>query len=156
MMLPMWFCSSVAGLAGGFAWFVGMQIFFGPAQGILRDPNVQSAQLLTAFSNPRSGGDPAVILIGLLTIGLVWGWVYGSLARACMVVWWQRGLRFAALAWALMVPWFEFYLPWNVLREPPALVILEMVCWAGVMTLVGLTIAGMDVLLVRLERRSIQ
>jgi hypothetical protein len=70
-----------------------------------------------------------------------------------MLVWWQRGLRFAALAWALMVPWFEFYLPWNVLREPPALVMLEMVCWAGVMTLVGLTIAAVDALLERLERR---
>ena len=31
-----------------------------------------------------------------------------------------------------MVPWFEFYLPWNVMREPAPLVLLEMACWLGV------------------------
>lgn len=43
-----------------------------------------------------------------------------------------------------MVPWFEFYLPWNVLREPASLVALEMLCWAGGMLLVGVTIAGVE------------
>jgi hypothetical protein len=54
-----------------------------------------------------------------------------------------------------MVPWFEFYLPWNVLREPNALVMLEVVCWAGVMTVVGLTIAGVEQVLARFNSRSI-
>jgi hypothetical protein len=36
-----------------------------------------------------------------------------------------------------MVPWFEFYLPWNVLWEPAPLVALA--CWAGVLLGVGLT-----------------
>lgn len=64
--------------------------------------------------------------------------------------WWRRGLRFGLLSWILMVPWFEFYLPWNVLREPAALVALEMLCWAGVLLLVGITIAGVEAALRRL------
>src|SRR3970040_598951 len=48
-----------------------------------------------------------------------------------------------------MVPWFEFSLPWNVLLEPEPLVALELVCWAGVLVLVGLTIAGVEAALGR-------
>ena len=43
-----------------------------------------------------------------------------------------------------MVPWFEFYLPWNVLLEPFPLVALELICWAAVLLVVALTIAGVD------------
>lgn len=46
-----------------------------------------------------------------------------------------------------MAPWFEFYLPWNVLREPAPLVVLELACWLGVMLLVGTAIAGVDAVL---------
>jgi hypothetical protein len=147
--------SSVAGLVGGLAWYVGLQVIFGAFQGILSNPNLQSQKMMAAFADTRSSENPGIVLFGLLTIGLVWGWVYGAVSRAWMVVWWQRGLRFALLSWALMVPWFEFYLPWNVLREPNALVMLEVVCWAGVMTVVGLTIAGVEQALARFNSRSI-
>jgi hypothetical protein len=147
--------SSLAGLVGGLGWYVGLQVIFGAAQGILSNPNLQSQKMMAAFADTRSSENPSIVLFGLLTIGLVWGWVYGAVSRAWMVVWWQRGLRFALLSWALMVPWFEFYLPWNVLREPNALVMLEVVCWAGVMTVVGLTIAGVEQVLARLNSRSI-
>jgi hypothetical protein len=154
MSFAMW-RSSIAGLAGGLAWYMGLQVIFGAVQGILSNPNLQSQKMMAAFADTRSSENPSIVLFGLLTIGLVWGWVYGAVSRAWMVVWWQRGLRFALLSWALMVPWFEFYLPWNVLREPNALVMLEMVCWAGVMTVVGLTIAGVEQVLARLNSRSI-
>jgi hypothetical protein len=152
MTVPGWLRSSLAGLAGGMAWYVGMLLVFGSVQGILNDPNLQSAKMLAVFQNlpsPRSSGNPEIILIGLAIIGIVWGWVYAIVARAWRVVWWQRGARFAALAWALMVPWFEFYLPWNVLLEPAPLVALELLCWAVVMLLVGLTIAGIETFLAR-------
>ena len=38
-----------------------------------------------------------------------------------------------------MVPWFEFYLPWNVMREPFDLVLVEAVCWLVVLLAVGLS-----------------
>jgi hypothetical protein len=52
-----------------------------------------------------------------------------------------RGLAFGAVAWALFTPWFEFYLPWNLMLEPTLLVLLEMLCWAGIMLLVGVAIS---------------
>jgi hypothetical protein len=153
-MIPAWLRSSIAGLCGGLAWYVGMNLIFGPVQGILSNPKLQSAQMLAAFSNPRSAGRTEIVVIGLMLIGLIWGWAYSSIARVWPPNWWQRGLRFALLAWALMVLWFEFYLPWNVLREPAVLVALEMVCWAGVMVLVGLTIAGVETVLMWLAVRT--
>jgi hypothetical protein len=54
----------------------------------------------------------------------------------------KRGLKFGLVAWALMVPWFEFYLPWNVMHEPLLPVLLEMILWLGVLLSVGLAIAG--------------
>lgn len=41
-----------------------------------------------------------------------------------------------------MVPWFEFYLPWNMMHEPAPLVLLEMALWLGVLVVAGLAIAG--------------
>ena len=139
--------STLCGLAGGVAWTIGIALFFGPAQSILGDPAHQSAKFLDAFTQeprPRIDEKPLLMVLGLAAIGILWGWVYTWIAAAWHHAWWRRGLRFALLSWALMVPWFEFYLPWNVLREPFPLVALEMLCWAGVMTCVGLAIAGAD------------
>ena len=147
--------ASLAGLAGGVAWFLGILVMFGPAQAVLTDPNLQSAKMIAAFSPepmaPRSHGSPWLVGAGLLCIGVLWGWVYAWIAAAWPGPWWKRGLRFGAVGWALMVPWFEFYLPWNVLLEPVALVALEMACWMGVLLWVGLAIAGVEAALPRRE-----
>ena len=82
-------------------------------------------------------------------MGVLWGWVYVWLSGVWRVAWWKRGLRFGIVSWVLMAPWFEFYLPWNVLHEPAPLVLLELVCWAGVLLIVGLAIAGVDAALSR-------
>ncbi|HUP48414.1 MAG TPA: hypothetical protein VNA04_06460 [Thermoanaerobaculia bacterium] len=137
----------IAGLAGGLAWLAGIALFFGPAQRILTNPALQSAKMLAVFTSepaPRSAGAPWLLAAGLLVIGVLWGWVYVWVSGPWPGAWWRRGLRFGVVSWVLMVPWFEFYLPWNVLWEPAPLVTLEMMCWAGVLTGVGLTIAGVD------------
>jgi hypothetical protein len=147
-----WLRGLIAGLAGGLGWFVGILVFFLPAQPFLADPSVQSAKFLAAFAAeplPRSAVAPWLLPVGLLGIGTLWGWVYVWLSRAWGGAWWQRGLRFGVVAWVLMVPWFEFYLPWNVLREPASLVALELASWAGVILTVGLTISGAEALLSR-------
>jgi len=151
-----WVRGLIAGLAGGLAWFVGTLLFFGPAQAILTDPKLQSAKLLDAFAGepaPRTGDAPWLLAIMLLGIGVLWGWVYVWLSDAWPGAWWKRGLRFGVVGWVLMVPWFELYLPWNVLREPAPLVALELACWMGVLLGVGLTIAGVERALRRGERR---
>lgn len=160
------FRGAVAGLAGGVAWFVSLLLFFGPAQLILADPQLQSEKMLAVFHDeplPRIAAMPWVLIIALLCIGVMWGWVYvwltkpgrpGYAAAAddadgtwAAGTWWKRGLRFGVVGWVLMVPWFAFYLPWNALLEPTLLVLLEAVCWAGVMLAVGVTIARVDSLL---------
>jgi hypothetical protein len=84
-------------------------------------------------------GSPA----GLLTIGTLFGIVYHAVRRAFSgQPWWKKGLQFGLVSWALMVPWFEFYLPWNVMHEPVLLVMLEMGLWLVVLAIVGIATAG--------------
>jgi hypothetical protein len=145
-----WIRGAVAGLAGGVAWLLGLAVFFGPAQTLLTNPELQSAKMLAAFApgaeGPRMLEAPAIPVVGILGIGLLWGLVYAGIASAWAGAWWKRGLAFGLVGFTLMVPWFEFYLPWNVLREPAALVVLELVCWLAVLLLVGVAIAGVDAL----------
>jgi hypothetical protein len=154
-----WVRGFLAGLAGGVAWFAGIQLFFGPAQALLADPTLQSAKLLTAFSTeplPRTIEAVWLLPAVLLILGVFWGWVYVWLAHGWSGAWWRRGLRFGVVGWALMAPWFEFYLLWNVLREPALLVALELACWAGVLLGVGLTISGVEAALSRDKQSTAQ
>lgn len=110
--------------------------------------------MIAAFSpgpsEPRSYAAPAILLVGILGIAVLWGIVYGAIARGWSGSWWRRGLLFGLVAWVFMVPWFEFFLPWNVLHEPATLVALELVCWAVVLLAVGVAIAGTELLARRL------
>ncbi len=151
-----WIRGAIAGLVGGVAWFLAIMAVFGPAQLVLADPELQSRKMLAAFTEeplPRAAEAPWILIAGVLVIGMLWGLVYVWLTQAGDLwsdrSWRGRGLRFGAIGWLLMVPWFGFYLPWNVLREPALLVALEMVCWAAVLLAVGLTTAGVERLLRR-------
>jgi hypothetical protein len=135
-----------AGLVGGLAWIASLLLLFGPAQAVLGSPAHQSAKFLFVMTEleplPRAAEAPWILPVGLLVIGAVHGMAYRFVRRALPGrAWWKKGLSFGAVAWALMVPWFAFYLPWNVMREPAPLVLLEMVLWMGVLVIVGLTIA---------------
>jgi hypothetical protein len=136
-----------AGLAGGAAWIAAMAAFFGPAQAVLADPDRQSAKFLAVMGQieplPRVAGAPWILVAGLIGIACIYGGVYHFVRPAFgRRRWWHKGLGFGAVAWALMVPWFEFYLPWNALHEPVPLVLLEGVLWLAVLLIVGLAIAG--------------
>ena len=138
--------ATTAGLIGGIAWRFGLLRIFGPAQSILADRSRQSAKMLGAFApgvdGPRMYTEPQVLWLGLLTIGVAYGWAFAAATSSWRGPWWRRGLAFGLLSWTLMTLWFEFYLPWNVLREPAALVGVELACWLGVHLLVGASIAG--------------
>lgn len=135
----------VPGVAAAVAWAAAITVVFGPAQAILADPELQSAKFIAAFAEPplpRMAGQPAVLLIGLLIVGLLYAAVYAWLEPKLSGGWVGKGTRFGLVAWALMVPWFELYLPYNVMLEPLPLVLLEVACWLVVMLAVGLAIAG--------------
>jgi len=134
-----------AGTAAGLAWLLGITVIFGPAQAILADPALQSAKFLRVFTEieplPRAATSPWILFVGLTLIGVIHAAVFAALRDALPGRGWRKGVSFGLIAWALMVPWFEFYLPWNVMHEPFALVLLEAVLWALVLQLVGIVIA---------------
>jgi hypothetical protein len=136
-----------AGFAGGLAWIVALTLFFGPAQAILANPNYQSQKFLSVVAQleplPRAAEAPWILPAGLLVMGVLYGVVYHFVRRAFpRKPWWKKGLQFGLITWVVMVPWFEFYLPWNVMHEPAVLVILEMALWLAVLLTVGIAIAG--------------
>lgn len=138
-----------SGVAGGLAWILALNAFFGPAQVILANPEHQSAKFLAVFGAieplPRAAENGWIVPVGLLVLGVLYGLAY-RLARPAFAGrrWWRKGLTFGGLAWLLMVPWFEFYLPWNVMHEPFALVLLEGALWLATLLLVGLAIAAVQ------------
>lgn len=134
----------LGGLAGAAAWWAGLLLVFGPAQAILADPSRQSAKFLAAFMEPplpRMAENPEILAGGLVLVALVHAVIYAMLRPKLNGRTWRRGATFGLIAWALMVPWFEFYLPWNVMLEPLPLVLLETACWLIVLLAVGVSIA---------------
>ncbi len=136
----------IAGLAGGLAWIIAMILFFGPAQTILANPEYQSQKFLYVMTQleplPYTAESGWILPVGLLVIGVLYGVAYHFIRRAFgKKPWWKKGLWFGLVAWILMVPWFEFYLPWNVMHEPVLLVAFEMALWLTVLLIVGIVIA---------------
>lgn len=135
----------LAGIAGGVAWMLGLLVFFGPAQAILASPDYQSAKFLAVLTQleplPRAAAAPWILPVGLLAIGIVYGFVYASLRAALSGPPLVKGAKFGLLAWGLMALWFEFYLPWNAMHEPAVLVLLELVLWLLVLMGTGVAIA---------------
>ncbi|MEM7485531.1 MAG: hypothetical protein AAF348_10010 [Bacteroidota bacterium] len=134
-----------SGVMGGIAWIVGMIVFFGPAQSILANPKLQSAKFIAVMEHieplPRMRGNIWIIIVGLLSIGLIYSLVFSFVGQKLSGNSFQKGMKFGLISWGLMVPWFEFYLPWNVMHEPTLLVFLEAFCWVLVLMLVGISIA---------------
>ncbi|MGF1669565.1 MAG: hypothetical protein ACFCU6_03885 [Balneolaceae bacterium] len=144
--LPSLVWALAAGLTGGFAWIIALMFLFGPAQAILANPDYQSEKFLYVVGQleplPYAAETWWILPIGLLIIGMLYGIVYHFIRRAFDgKPRWKKGILFGWVSWALMVPWFEFYLPWNVMHEPVLLVLLEMVLWLGVLSIVGIVIA---------------
>jgi hypothetical protein len=136
----------IAGVAGGVAWILAMMAFFVPAQAVLANPEHQSEKFLHVMGVleplPKIDAQPWIFPVGLLCIAVVYAAAYGCVRDGLRGGRVARGLKFGILAWALMAPWFEFYLPWNVMHEPPLLVALELLCWLLVLLATGAAIAS--------------
>lgn len=131
-------------MAGAVAWWIGLMGLFGSLQGILGNPAMQSAKMMQIYDMqppPRIAVEPWLLPAGMFGVALLQAVVFAYIRPALPRPLVLRGVAFAAVAWALFVPWFEFYLPWNLMLEPNLLVLIEMACWAGVMLLVGLAIS---------------
>jgi hypothetical protein len=147
----------VSGIVAAIAWAVGTVIAFGPAQRFLADPERQSAKFLSVLTEeplPRATENPEVLVYGLLIVGLIHACVYAWLDSRLSGGVVRKGFSFGLIAWALMVPWFEFYLPWNVMHEPLPLVLLEGFCWLIVLIGVGLSLSSVYGILSRVGKPS--
>lgn len=135
----------VAGIVAAVVWFLGLQLVFGPAQGILANPEFQSRKFLEVFTSleplPKYAIEPMVFYAGFLVVGLTFSIAYHLIHRLLPGHTSRKGFRFGLLAWLLMIPWFEFYLPWNVMHEPIMLVLFEMILWLIVLQGVSLITA---------------
>lgn len=134
-------------LLAGPIWWIGVLIFFvfSGAQGLLANPEYQSEKFIQVFAVvqplPRAAQDPAFIWIGMLIIGVFPALVFLYLNKLLAGNWWQKGLKYGLIHWALVTPWFEFYLPYNVMHEPLPLVLFETGLWLGVALMLGLALS---------------
>jgi hypothetical protein len=132
----------LAGIFATIVWYAGILFVFGPAQSVLADPAYQSSKFLEVFTQieplPKMYVQPVAFYIGFLIVGVAYSLAYHLIGRRLPGKPLRKGMLFGLGSWLLMNPWFEFYLPWNVMHEPIPLVLLEMVLWLIVLLLVGI------------------
>ena len=127
----------------GAVWYGAMRLFFvwSGAQTILADPDLQSGKFIRNFTEysplPRMRNDPILLWQGFYVCGVTSALVFLWLNRRLSGGWAMRGLKFGIIQWALMAPWFEFYLPYNVMHEPLSLALFEALLWLGVLLTTG-------------------
>ncbi|MQM38074.1 hypothetical protein KBTX_02079 [wastewater metagenome] len=141
-----WARAAVGGaIAFVIASLVSNGLFFGLAAPVLFDPAVQSAKLLDVLfeASPRPlmfTNGPLYLLIaagiGVLH-GLVFAYIEPVLPRGRI----PRGAAYAVVLWVLMALYFEFHAPFNMFREPVALLALELALWAVVVLVEGLLLS---------------
>lgn len=128
----------------GWVWYAAMQCCFvwSGAQSILANPQHQSSKFIKVFTEyqplPRMATDKSVLWIGFMVIGFIVASAFLLLNDKLPGGWLKRGLIFGVVHCMLMTPWFEFYLPYNVMNEPLLLVLFETTLWLCVTSVVGL------------------
>lgn len=130
-------------LLSGIIWYVCFLTFFvfSQAQQILANPEYQSSKFLKVFTEieplPRVFGDTSILYLGIYLVSTLSAIVFIFLNDKLASGWLKKGVTFGLINWALMIPWFEFYLPFNVMHEPLNLVFLEGFLWLASLICVG-------------------
>lgn len=136
-------------LTAGPVWYAFMWSFFvlSGAQGILADPARQSGKFLRVFTEyaplPRMVADGSILWKGFFVCGLLAARAFLYISKRQKGGWVGRGLAFGMLHWALMTPWFEFYLPYNAMHEPLRLVVFEAFLWLCTLLCLGVYMAAL-------------
>ena len=135
----------LAGPIAGVVWLAAVFAIFGPAQAILSDPAHQSPKVVAVFTTleppPLAVTTPWAVALGFLVLATVYSAVYAILSASLPGAGWRKGVSFGLLLWLVQILWFEFFMLWNVLREPAALVLLELALWLLVTQILGIAIA---------------
>jgi hypothetical protein len=129
-----------AGFAGGLAFVLGTFVTFAQSsgskrgqEGLLFNPATQSPKVIAVWKEieplPRVIENPAVIITGMILFGLIYSFVYRSVAPAWPSGIGQRASRLAVIVWFSAV-FSEFMGPFNVLHQPLTLSVVAWSFWA--------------------------
>jgi hypothetical protein len=142
----------LAGVAGGTAinaaMFMTFRILgFGwNGGGILLDPTVQSAKLISVWTEteplPLVVSHPLTISLGLLLFGIGHAIVYRWLAPSWPSGSTAKALRMAGLIFFFSYVFWEFFTPFNQFGEPLTLIVLELSFWAIIALAESFVLAG--------------
>jgi hypothetical protein len=128
----------------GIVWYGALNLFFvySGAQNILANPDKQSSKFLKVFTEyqplPMMATNPSIVWKGLLLVGFLTALAFSILNPYLKGNWLKRGMVFGFIHWLVMTPWFEFYLPYNVMHEPLSLVLFEAALWLCLTLTLGL------------------
>lgn len=131
-------------LTSGPVWCICMRLLFitSGAQQVLASPAYQSSKFLRVFMEypplPRMAADALLVWKGFFVCGLLAAGVFTVMSKHIKGSWLRVGSTFGLIHWSLMIPWFEFYLPYNVMHEPLPLVLLECFLWLVTLQLLGI------------------
>ena len=78
---------------------------------------------------PRMASDNSIVWKGFFVCGIFAATAFLIVNSKFNGGWLKRGVVFGFVYWAIMIPWFEFYLPYNVMNEPLGLVLFEASLW---------------------------
>lgn len=130
-------------LLSGLIWYLSFMTFFiiSGAQQFLSNPEHQSEKFLKVFTEieplPRVFEDASILYVGVYLISTLTVIVFVFLNGKLSGGWLKKGVTFGLMNWLLTIPWFEFYLPYNVMHEPLNLVLLECFLWFCSLICVG-------------------
>lgn len=109
----------------------------------IANPELQSQKFLKAFTAapfPRMT-ETWFMLKGMFVIGLFLAGSFIYINDKIEGGWIVKGLKIGILFFAVAIPWFEFYLPYNIMLEPLPLVLFEVLVWFGVYSLLWITMS---------------
>lgn len=123
------------GLSGVLAGFVFSQLsgltfyYIGVRSGILFNPAYQSAKVLAVVPTMVMIQAPYIIYTGWTVVLIGYAFLFTHISVLWPRGYWQRLWRLTLLIWFFSLLFFEFQGPYNLLREPLPLLLLELLFW---------------------------
>ena len=115
-------------------------------QGILLDPNIQSAKLIAVWTKleplPLVVQKPLPIIVGIIVFGVLHAYVYRAVSATWPTGLMRRALRFSLLVFVMAFLFWEFFTPFNQFGEPLPLIALELAFWGCIALADGFAIAA--------------
>lgn len=124
--------TSLSGVFAGvvFSFLSGLTFYdIGVRSGILFNPAYQSAKVLAVVPSMVMVRAPYIIFAGWTLILIGYAFLFARISVLWPHGYWRRLWRLGLLIWFFSLLFFEFQGPYNLLREPIPLLLLELLFW---------------------------